>query len=128
MYKLHLIYPQVSPAAHDIFEPTFIERLFVYMKIKDHLRLAFMTDDKTEEEQLRDMALRLSLEYHLVTPLTSFIIVQQEKTQRMQEDGVMRMSPNMVSSTFLSGGSPGFETRLASFICLCTILMYHINI
>lgn len=98
------------------------------MKIKDHLRLAFMTDDKTEEEQLRDMALRLSLEYHLVTPLTSFIIVQQEKTQRMQEDGVMRMSPNMVSSTFLSGGSPGFETRLASFICLCTILMYHINI
>jgi hypothetical protein len=64
--------PIVAPTQHSN-----LERLYVYLKIKDLLRRQLIVDNKTQVAEMRNYALKLALDYHLVTPLTSLSIVEQ---------------------------------------------------
>ena len=88
----------------------FLERLYAYMKIKDLLRSALLTDDVAQINETNQYALRLSLDYHLVTPLTSLLIVEpdqdRERTQitqsgGMQKDDYMNKIHTDMSSAFV---------------------------
>lgn len=67
--------PEQADAA---YSAGFLEKLYIYMKIKDLLRQEIMTDNAEELKEIRAYALQLALDYHLVTPLTSFIVVQND--------------------------------------------------
>ncbi|XP_033120421.1 inter-alpha-trypsin inhibitor heavy chain H3-like isoform X2 [Anneissia japonica] len=57
----------------------FAERLWAYLSIKDLLRRRGISNSGAEKEELKQQALKLSLEYHFVTPLTSLIVVKPEE-------------------------------------------------
>ena len=71
----NLIFP--SEATNALLE-NFMDKLFAFLKIKDLLYETKLTDDMVEKSLLEERALNLSLEYGLVTSLTSMIIVQNE--------------------------------------------------
>ena len=54
----------------------FTERLWAYIKIKEILVQLLVSKDTMEQARLKSKALRLSLRYNFVTPLTSLIVVQ----------------------------------------------------
>lgn len=78
-----------SPASRTLLELTIpsnelliedlTERLWAYMKIKQLLVQLLVSTDAHEQERLKSEALRLSLKYNFVTPLTSFVVVQSDE-------------------------------------------------
>ena len=52
----------------------FTERLWAYMKIKDLLKEATISNSKFERDSLEERTLNLSLKYQFVTPLTSMVV------------------------------------------------------
>ena len=78
-----------SPTSRTLFELTIpsnelliedlTERLWAYMKIKELLVQLLVSTDAQEQESLKSEALRLSLKYNFVTPLTSFVVVQSDE-------------------------------------------------
>lgn len=64
-----------------IYSQEFIEKLFVYLKIKDLLREELTIDDATTKSAIKQKALELALHNNLVTPLTSMIIVQNSRPE-----------------------------------------------
>lgn len=57
----------------------YIQKLYAYMMIKYLLIQEQKTDFESTQEQIRADALRLALDYNLVTPLTSMVITQQAR-------------------------------------------------
>ena len=82
----------LPPLAVDAVTSGFIERLYVHMKIKDLLRQLLTLDDSSAIDAARHDALQLALEYQLVTPLTSMIVVEPEE-ERTAEDSWPQSSP-----------------------------------
>ena len=74
-----------------------VEKLYIHMKIKDLLRQKLLTDDEAKRKQLDQYVIRIALEYNLVTPLTSMIIVEFNKNE------VQRNMPKATSGDFASG-------------------------
>ena len=74
----------------------FIEKLWVYKRIKHLLKEIVVADDAIDKELLEAEALNLALEYRLVTPLTSMIIVQPDFYD--QADGGYGLSNGVVSA------------------------------
>lgn len=69
----------------------FAKRLWAYMKIKELLVQLLLSDDADEQERLKSAALRLSLEYNFVTPLTSLVVDQSNNNSYLElerESGV----------------------------------------
>ena len=58
-----------------------VEKLYIHMKIKDLLRQKLLTDDEAKRKELDRYVIRIALEYNLVTPLTSMIIVESDKNE-----------------------------------------------
>ena len=82
----------LPPLAVDAVTSGFIERLYVHMKIKDLLRQLLTLDDASAIDAARRQALQLALDYQLVTPLTSMIVVEPEE-ERTAEDSWPQSSP-----------------------------------
>ena len=82
----------LPPLAVDAVTSGFIERLYVHMKIKDLLRQLLTLDDASAIDAARRDALQLALDYQLVTPLTSMIVVEPEE-ERTAEDSWPQSSP-----------------------------------
>jgi len=75
------------PAAVVDSPPTdFVERLYAHLRIRDLLNRGLAAGDQAEAEVLQAQALALALQYHLVTPLTSFIIVQDNEVRPPTDD------------------------------------------
>jgi len=76
----------------------FIEKLYVYLRIKHLLKEILLTDDVTMQKELEEEALELALKYRFVTPLTSMIIVQDEADYDVQRKshGVLSGSSKLV--------------------------------
>ncbi len=74
----------------------FIEKLHVYMKIKELYRKEQIELDDNQKKLYHDEALALALEYSLVTPLTSLVIVQEDEPDYGQyEDMMAAAGPGM---------------------------------
>ena len=82
----------LPPLAVDAVTSGFIERLYVHIKIKDLLRQLLTLDDASAIDAARRDALQLALDYQLVTPLTSMIVVEPEE-ERTAEDSWPQSSP-----------------------------------
>ena len=74
-----------------------VEKLYIHMKIKDLLRQKLLTDDEAKRKELDRYVIRIALEYNLVTPLTSMIIVEFNKNE------VQRNMPKATNGDFASG-------------------------
>ena len=59
----------------------YIEKLFIYMKVHHLLKQELRAVTKQQKQVLRAYALSLAMEYNLVTPLTSMIIVLGDSNQ-----------------------------------------------
>ncbi|XP_064080416.1 inter-alpha-trypsin inhibitor heavy chain H4-like isoform X2 [Macrobrachium nipponense] len=57
----------------------FIKRLWAFQKVKDLLSTEKAAKGNHEKEVARKKALRIALEHHFVTPLTSLVVVQPDK-------------------------------------------------
>ena len=65
-------------AATNAIPSGFLEKLYVYMRIKELYRRTYIVTDEVKAREYYDEALQLALDYKLVTPLTSMIIVQED--------------------------------------------------
>ncbi|XP_068237880.1 inter-alpha-trypsin inhibitor heavy chain H4-like isoform X1 [Palaemon carinicauda] len=57
----------------------FIKRLWAFQKVKDLLSIEKAAKGNHEKDIARRKALRIALEHHFVTPLTSLVVVQPDK-------------------------------------------------
>ncbi len=74
-----LINPDDLPAdAANAIPHGFLEKFYVYMRIKELYRRFQIELDEEQARDYYDEALQLALDYKLVTPLTSMIIVQED--------------------------------------------------
>ena len=94
----------------------FTERLWAYMKIKQLFVKMLVTDDSEEKARLKSEALKLSIQYNFVTPLTSFVVVEFDS---YEEDGSFftrgMMANDALSNNALSHGlSPLAGWRMLS--------------
>lgn len=90
------------------FEAGFLEKLYVYMKIQDLLKQELVARDEAEKETIKAYALQLALDYKLVTPLTSFIIVQQNQGQE-------EWGHDMDSVLMAAAPPPGVNVKAAAY-------------
>ena len=65
-------------AATNAIPHGFLKKLFVYMRIKELYRRTYIELDEVKAREYYDEALQLALDYKLVTPLTSMIIIQED--------------------------------------------------
>lgn len=73
--------------AISIYPQGFIEKLYVYLKIKDLIREELTVDDATKKAAIKQKALNLALNNNLVTPLTSMIIVHKHQREANSAKG-----------------------------------------
>ncbi|XP_078611702.1 inter-alpha-trypsin inhibitor heavy chain H4-like [Branchiostoma floridae x Branchiostoma japonicum] len=57
----------------------FVERLWAYLTIKDLLKKERAATEEEQQNKLKERALNMSLEYNFVTPLTSMVVLQNER-------------------------------------------------
>ena len=91
----------------------FTERLWAYMKIKELLVQLLVSNDAEEKDRLKAEALRMSLQYNFVTPLTSLVVVQSDSyldtKQGLDRNVVVYgKSPPSVGWRLSSAGVPVF--------------------
>ena len=77
---------EVPQEATATYQQGFLEKLYVYMKIKDLLAELIITEDKVKKENIESLALELALDYNLVTPLTSMVIVSTSTSTEVDTD------------------------------------------
>ena len=82
----------------------FTERLWAYMKIKELLVQLLVSNNAEEKDRLKSEALRMSLEYNFVTPLTSLVVVQSKRTSLVQSDSYLNTKPTSFPGSLFSGG------------------------
>lgn len=103
-----------------------LERLYIHMKIKDLLREKLLTDNETEQNVLDKYIIRLAIDYNLVTPLTSMIIVQRDTNdgRRLSEDAYAGFTPTFGNSGTMGYGSHSVLVVSAGFLAIA-IHIYH---
>ena len=77
-YSLSRTLLNLTVPADEVIIEDFTERLWAYMKIKQLLIQLLVSKDPGEQAQLKGEALRMSLKYNFVTPLTSLVVVQSD--------------------------------------------------
>ena len=124
-----IVNPEGLPeAATNAIPRGFLEKLYIYMRIKELHRRTHIVLDEEKAREYYDEALQLALDYKLVTPVTSMIIVQEDSP----EPGHLEDSANSISldssryavkarSSNISGGS-GFTHISFSVILVCALL------
>ncbi|CAH1794595.1 unnamed protein product [Owenia fusiformis] len=104
----------------DITIQDFTEKLWVYMQIKDLVKLHLIEKNEVEKAKLKSLAINMSLEYNLVTPFTSMVVVQDDP-DNMNNNG-FDMSGKAAS--FPGGGySSGYNIQVSSFLISLSILL-----
>ncbi|KAK3579439.1 hypothetical protein CHS0354_028238 [Potamilus streckersoni] len=66
--------PVSSDSLH--INPLFTERLWAYAMIKDLIKESDILEDNIRASEIKLRALNMSLQYHLVTPLTSLVVTE----------------------------------------------------
>ena len=99
----------------------FAERLWAYLSIKDLLRKKLIAGDPKKSQLLYDEALKLALQYKLVTPVTSLIIKEADRPEyhnRKNYELHAAASPTMYSRgvTIIPGSALTFLCSLYVFI------------
>ena len=77
-YSLSRTLLNLTVPADKVIIEDFTERLWAYMKIKQLLIQLLVSEDPNEQAQLKAEALRMSLKYNFVTPLTSLVVVESD--------------------------------------------------
>jgi len=77
----------------------FAERLWAHLTINDLLRQRLISDDSAQQDMLYEEALKLALQYKLVTPLTSLLIKEADQPQMRKQGFDLQASayPTMYS-------------------------------
>ena len=96
---------EIPQEAIAISRPGFLERLYVYMKIKDLLLEKLITDEKRQVE-IENFALQLALDYNLVTPLTSMIIVEPDRPPSYDRESHGAFDPSGASNNKVMWSMP----------------------
>ena len=74
---LHVDDPEYNNISNSKWAPTeFAERMWANLKIKNLLKVSKLSKSERKKWQAEKRAICLALKYHLVTPLTSLLIVQ----------------------------------------------------
>lgn len=109
-------------AAHNAIPRGFLEKFYVYMRIKELYRRFQIELDEEKARDYYDEALQLAMDYKLVTPLTSMIIVQEDPPEPGHLEDAAQSSPvltdlgirdtrNDVSVMYSSKHGSGGESR-----------------
>ena len=108
------VLPENAP--NDLSLPDgFVEKLYIYMKIKFLIEQMKITDDLDKKKAIEEEALALALEYKFVTPLTSMIIVQQDN------NGDEGMESDVATGKSLSSASA--TCSMTSLVCPMAIMI-----
>ena len=76
---LHVDDPEHNIISNSTWVPrAFAERMWANLKIKDLLKVSELSKDENKKKQAEKKAICLALKYHLVTPVTSLLIVQEQ--------------------------------------------------
>ncbi|XP_071090240.1 inter-alpha-trypsin inhibitor heavy chain H3-like [Haliotis cracherodii] len=78
---VHLVVPEASKKRLSGPSGEFTERLWAYLTIKDLLKKKAIATSMEEGEVLEARALNMSLMYGFVTPLTSFVVAQEQPVE-----------------------------------------------
>lgn len=99
----------------------FTERLWAYMKIKELLLQLLVSNDRNEQARLKSEALRLSLKYHFVTPLTSLVVVQSDSYlgTNQESGGTVVYDPNLTAGIGKSSIGLPLLFMLSFFVRFC---------
>ncbi|XP_067656331.1 inter-alpha-trypsin inhibitor heavy chain H4-like [Haliotis asinina] len=84
--KVQLVVPDSSKKQLSGPSGEFTEKLWAYLTIKDLLAKKAIATSEEEGVILEGRALKMSLAYKFVTPLTSLLIVQRQQQSQMTED------------------------------------------
>lgn len=77
---VHAEEPEFNNTASKTWIPyRFAERMWANLKIKDLLKMSELAKDKRKKVKTEQIAICLALKYHLVTPVTSLLIVQEQR-------------------------------------------------
>ncbi len=132
----------LPPDATNAIPHGFLEKFYVYMRIKELYRRFQIELDEETARNYYDEALQLALDYKLVTPLTSMIIVQEDPPPppgHLQEGaskakGVQQasapidlsaqfdMSHDGVAARGSVGGAWSVHVQPSFVVCLFTVL------
>uniref|UniRef100_UPI00358F7271 inter-alpha-trypsin inhibitor heavy chain H3-like isoform X10 n=1 Tax=Myxine glutinosa TaxID=7769 RepID=UPI00358F7271 len=66
--------------------PSFTERLWAYLTIKELLQKKLLADDLSRKTNISTQALSLSLRYNFVTPLTSMVVTVTEESEEVMPE------------------------------------------
>ena len=78
---LHVDDPEYNIISNSTWVPrAFAERMWANLKIKDLLKVSELSKDENKKKQAEKRAICLALKYHLVTPVTSLLIVQEQSS------------------------------------------------
>uniref|UniRef100_UPI00358F4CAC inter alpha-trypsin inhibitor, heavy chain 4-like isoform X46 n=1 Tax=Myxine glutinosa TaxID=7769 RepID=UPI00358F4CAC len=94
--------------------PSFTERLWAYLTIKELLQKKLLADDLSRKTNISTQALSLSLRYNFVTPLTSMVVTVTEESEEVMPEEA-RNTRRIDSfrgwrpSLFSKGQHPGFH-------------------
>ena len=76
---LHVDDPEYNIISNSTWVPReFAERMWANLKIKDLLKVSELSKNENKKKQAEKRAICLALKYHLVTPVTSLLIVQEQ--------------------------------------------------
>ena len=76
---LHVDDPEYNNISNSTWVPReFTERMWANLKIKNLLKVSELSKNENKKRQAEKRAICLALKYHLVTPVTSLLIVQEQ--------------------------------------------------
>lgn len=99
----------LTVSSEEVLVENFPERLWAYMKIKELLLDLLVTVNLEEKARLKSEALNISLKYNLVTPLTSFVVVES--------DSYLRDENFLEGESVIVGKGYDFGNRAISAAC-----------
>ena len=74
---LHVDDPEYNNISNSTWAPTeFAERMWANLKIKNLLKVSKLSKNERKKRQAEKRAICLALKYHLVTPVTSLLVIQ----------------------------------------------------
>lgn len=124
-YSLSSTLLNLTVPANEVIIEDFTERLWAYMKIKQLLILLLVSKDPNKQAQLKDEALRMSLKYNFVTPLTSLVVVQSDsylEEESNVEAGRLDITAKLNKNAFSS--SSGCRRSFAGLPFLFMLFFY----
>uniref|UniRef100_A0A8C4QH61 Inter-alpha-trypsin inhibitor heavy chain 4 n=1 Tax=Eptatretus burgeri TaxID=7764 RepID=A0A8C4QH61_EPTBU len=99
--------------------PSFTERLWAYLTIKELLQQKLLADDLSRKTNISNQALSLSLRYNFVTPLTSMVVTVPEESEEVKPGEPPILPMRIEHLVSLRWWDKAFVTHFVGSVQLC---------